>query len=129
MRPWLLVALVGCGSGTPAAHPPLVQNKTDGTGCNTVVELRGHPAELIENALVAKHLTRVSLIEHVLPVRDDPSDVVRTLHVDGRDVKGIVEIMNGRCVRNATVFAADANGDIWKLEPPSGVVDYNGHRC
>ena len=79
--------------------------------------------------VVAKHLTRVTLVEHVLPVRDDPSDVVRTLAVDGRDIKGIVEVVNGRCIREAIAFAADANGDIWKLEPPSGVVDYNGRRC
>lgn len=127
---WWLVVLVGCGSAKPApTGAPVVQSPVDGSGCDHVVELRGYPAEQIENVLVAKRLHRVTLVEHVLPVRDDPSDVVRTIHVDGRDITGIVEIVNGSCIRNAAVFAADESGNIWKLEPPSGVVDYTGRRC
>jgi hypothetical protein len=130
MRPWIAFVLAGCWSSHhPApAREPIVQDPNV-SYCDHVVELRGYPAAQIESTLAAKHLKRVTLIEHVLPVRDDPSDVVRTIRVDGRDMTGIVEIVNGSCVRNAAVFATDESGNIWKLEPPAGVVDYGGRRC
>src|ERR1041385_8398993 len=95
------LAVGACSKSTaPAPREPLAQHTT-ASGCDTVVELRGNPPDKIATTLAAHHLTQTTLVEHVLPVRDDPSDVVRTIAVDGHDVRGIVEVVNGSCVRSA----------------------------
>lgn len=133
MRLLLSLALAGCwtGSAAPAANggrEPLVESDTAPT-CGEVVKLRAPDATRVAATMRANHLTPIELSERIIPDLGSLSDVVRTVTIHGKPVRGIIEVTNGRCVRGWVAFGADPAGNVWKLEPPSGVVDYNDHRC
>jgi hypothetical protein len=134
MRLLLSLALAGCwtGSSAPPAKTsgePLAQPVVDMPACAAVVKLRAPDPGRVADAMRANHLTPVELRERIIPDLGSLSDVVRTVTIDGAQVRGIIEVTNGRCVRGWIGFGTDPAGNIWKLEPPSGVVDYTDHRC
>jgi hypothetical protein len=134
MRALLSLALAGCwtGSATPPAMTSgeaVAQAEVEPPTCAEVVKLRAPDRGKIDATMRANHLKPIELSERIIPDLGSLSDVVRTVTIDGTRVRGIVEVTNGRCVRGWVAFGVDPAGNIWKLEPPSGVVDYNDHRC
>ncbi|HSD88484.1 MAG TPA: hypothetical protein VLB44_13245 [Kofleriaceae bacterium] len=134
MRLLLSLALAGCWTGSSAppaktAGEPLEQPQAEMPTCGEVVKLRAPDAGRVAAAMRANHLVPIELRERIIPDLGSLSDVVRTVTIDGTPVRGIIEVTNGRCVRGWVAFGADPAGNIWKLEPPSGVVDYDAHRC
>ncbi|MBL0220159.1 MAG: hypothetical protein IPQ07_40605 [Myxococcales bacterium] len=137
-----LMLVAGCFRGSapassPAeAHdsaassaPPLSVVTTSEPGCPAVVHLRAARAPAVAEILRRHGLVITELSAVVIPPQGTASDVVRTVTVGGRSLTGIIESYSGTCVRSWRGFALDQRGNVWKLEPPSGVVDYKESRC
>lgn len=137
----VLMVVLGCyrdaatpAAPTPAPSPPaaqaLAQGEPSAPGCARVVRLRAARPDAVAETLRRHALVTTDLRAIEIPAQQgSASDIVLTVTVDGKPVTGIVETYSGTCVRSWRKFALDQSGNVWKLEPPSGVVDYNGQRC
>lgn len=113
-----------------ATDAPAPQLATAGR-CERETQLRGHAPADVARVLKERKLRPIKLERILLPnhVQGGPSMMI-TVKLGGREVRGIYSNIAGDgCIRSDIRHAVDADGNLYQIDGPAGVVDYTRGRC